>query len=544
MVRVIVIGLDGATWDLIKPWADKGELPTFKKLMENGSWGHLESTIPPVTCPAWVSMLTGKNPGKLGIYYFRQPDWDSLTMRFVNIKWDEYNPLWKILNSEGYATTIVNVPTVTPDPTGYLGAYVQCPIMGSENVDQFAYPEYVRHLLKELDYERLVNGNPHTLGWDEYLNEVYTLVNKKIKLASKLFKKGGWELFFFTIFYTDQVMHFFWHYMDKNHPRHIPDDKYKDAILNFFKFIDTSIEEFLYGLREDDILFLVSDHGHGPMHWEINYNVYFNNKGYLKFKNKYRRLFKLNFYKALAKLYRSPMGKLVDKIGILNKLKETKRREIDTSIHAIDFIDWDNTLAYNPAAGTIFINLKGREKYGVVSIDEYHTVRSEIINLLKELKDPRTNVNIVSTIWVKEDVYSGKYFDIMPDILIEPVGETFYGSYGLDSAKPFKLLSDPTPLTYSTHTRRGIFLAYGPGIKKGHKIENAKIYDIAPTILHIFGLPIPNDMDGRVLMEIFEEDSEFAKRRPKYVDPGYREKKQEDENLKKAIRNLKLKGKL
>ncbi|WP_193383885.1 hypothetical protein [Pyrococcus yayanosii] len=94
------------------------------------------------------------------------------------------------------------------------------------------------------------------------------------------------------------------------------------------------------------------------------------------------------------------------------------------------------------------------------------------------------------------------------------------------------------------HRLNGIFLAYGPGIKKGYKIENAKIYDIAPTILHIFGLPIPNDMDGRVLMEIFEEDSEFAKRKPKYVDPSYYEKKQEDEKLKKAIKNLKLKGKL
>jgi len=98
--------------------------------------------------------------------------------------------------------------------------------------------------------------------------------------------------------------------------------------------------------------------------------------------------------------------------------------------------------------------------------------------------------------------------------------------------------------TTGNHRLNGIFLAYGPGIKKGYKIEGAKIYDIAPTILHIFDLPIPNDMDGRVLMEIFEPDSEFAKRKPVYVDPRYYEKEQEDEKLKKAIKNLKIRGKI
>jgi len=545
MVRVVIIGLDGATWDLIKPWADAGELPTFKKLMKNGTWGTLESTIPPITCPAWVSMLTGKNPGKLGLYYFRQPDWNTMQMKNVKINWDEYLPLWKILNLEGLKTNIINTPTVTPFPNGYKGVYIQCPIMGSENEEIFAYPRFVRKKLKEISYERVV-PNPEVIGEDEYLKRVHNLVRKKTKVALYLFENTNWNLFFFTIFYTDQIKHFFWHYMDPKHPRHKPNNKYKNAILEFYKFIDKILSEFISRLSEEDILLLVSDHGHGGMYKEVNYNIYFEQLGLLKFRKKLiTNTGKLKFYKILSKIYSIKLvKKITEKISILNRAKNKLSEDSKYIRSKLDVIAWDNTVAYNPTVNTIFINLKGREKYGIIEKNEYEKIREEICKILKQLKDPETNQPVIGKIWKKEEIYSGRYFEKMPDLVVEPINETFYINYGFDNLWKFKLFSDPTPLTYSTHTRRGIFLAYGPGIKKGYEIKNAKIYDIAPTILYIFDLPIPNDMDGKVLMEIFEDDSEFAKRKSKYVDPSYYEKKQENEKLKKAIKNLKLKEKI
>ena len=140
-------------------------------------------------------------------------------------------------------------------------------------------------------------------------------------------------------------------------------------------------------------------------------------------------------------------------------------------------------------------------------------------------------------------LYSGEKVNLLPDIIFTInnwrcviLEDTF--DRPLFEEKPFSTRHT------GSHRLNGIFLAYGRGIKKGHKIEGAKIYDIAPTILHIFGLLIPNDMDGRVLTEIFEQDSEFAKRRPVYVDPSYYERKQEDEKLRKAVKNLKIKGKI
>ncbi|AIJ04926.1 type I phosphodiesterase/nucleotide pyrophosphatase 2 [Methanocaldococcus bathoardescens] len=538
MVRVVVIGLDGATWDLIKPWADTGELPTFKKLMENGAWGVLESTIPPITCPAWVSMLTGKNPGKLGIYYFRQPNWDTMQMENVKIDWDKYRPLWKILNYHGLVTNIINTPTATPKPNGYKGVYIHCPIMGSSDEEKFAYPEFVREKIKKIGYERIVTKPPEEIGEDEYISKVYEITKKKIAIAFDLFQNTKWDLFFFTIFYTDQMKHYFWHYMDPNHPKHKP-SKYQNAILEFYKFIDTKLNDFLDSLTEEDILFLVSDHGHGGMYREVNYNIYFNEMGLLKFKGQTTKIVKhKKLYNLLRKLYSFRLIKvIVENINFMKRLKKEIRIDMEN-------IDWNQTLAYNPTPNAIYINLIGREKYGIVDKKDYDIVREKVIAILKNLEDPNTNEKVVEKIWKKEEIYSGEYLEIMPDILIEPINETSYINYGFDNLWKGQTFSEPTPLTYSTHTLRGIFLAYGKGIKKGYKIENAKIYDIVPTILHIFGLPIPNDMDGRVLMEIFEKDSEFVKREPKYVDPSYYEKKQEDEKLKKAIKNLKLKGKI
>jgi len=546
MVRVVVIGLDGATWDLIKPWADKGELPTLKNLMDNGVWGDLESTIPPITCPAWISLLTGKNPGKLGIYYFRQPDLENeMEMKNVKINWDKYNPIWKILNKCDLKVNMINTPTVTPKRDEYKGVFVQCPIMGSENEYEFAYPNFVINKLKELKYERII-PNPNIIGEERYLRRLYEISEKKIDLALDLFENTEWDLFFFTLFYTDQIQHFFWKYMDPSHPKYKP-SKFKNAILDYFKFVDNKINLFLGKLSSRTILLLVSDHGHGGMHKEVNYNFYLEEKGLLKFKKRSRTSRIINrrvLYNLTKKIKIDGFIKfLINKISILYSLKE----KLPEGKITVKDIDWSQTLAYNPTSNTIFINLKGREKFGIVDIKDYEEIRKRIINILEELRDPETNEKVIKKIWKKEDIYNGEYFDKMPDIVIEPADETKYINYGFDGLGKGKLFSEPTPLTYSTHTLRGIFLAYGKGIKKGQKV-NARIYDIAPTILHIFGLPIPNDMDGRVLMEIFEEDSEFARRKPKYVDPSYYEKGQEDEKikkaLKKAIKNLKLKGKI
>jgi len=191
-------------------------------------------------------------------------------------------------------------------------------------------------------------------------------------------------------------------------------------------------------------------------------------------------------------------------------------------------VDFEKSLAFIPTSESfgIYINIRDSS--------EKEKIVRKLISKLSSLE--YSGRKVFSYVFRKEEVYRGPFIDLAPDILLLPNG--FFVSASLHSDRLFEQF-EPS----SFHEMYGIFLAYGLGIKKGQRVD-AKICDIAPTILHIFGLPVPNDMDGRVLMEIFEKNSEFAKRKPKYVDPSYYEKKQEDEKLKQTIKNLKLKGKI
>jgi len=227
--------------------------------------------------------------------------------------------------------------------------------------------------------------------------------------------------------------------------------------------------------------------------------------------------------------YVSRLGRfLLKKLG--NLKEETK--EIDKVSY--DFIDWENSKVIPFSEGPLYINPL------IVKKSEYHKLRTELMDKLRKVRDPKTNEPIFK-VFTKEEIYSGEYADNAPDIVLLPK-EGYEIICGL--AKPLWVFELKQSGWEGTHSLNGIFLAYGKCIKKGVKIESVKIYDVAPTILHIFGLPIPDDMDGRVLMEIFEENSEISKRRPIYVEPSYYGIRDEKERLKSKIRKMKREGKI
>ena len=148
--KVVVIGLDGATWDLIKPWVEGGKLPTFKKLMENGIYGDLKSTIPPATFPAWASLLTGKGPGKLGSNGFFERKENSYELRPVTLKWEEWGPIWRIINNNGREFVMINVPTTVVPTKKIKGVFITGPMFQG---DRIAYPPEVESMLKKNNYK-------------------------------------------------------------------------------------------------------------------------------------------------------------------------------------------------------------------------------------------------------------------------------------------------------------------------------------------------------------------------------------------------------
>jgi predicted AlkP superfamily phosphohydrolase/phosphomutase len=196
--------------------------------------------------------------------------------------------------------------------------------------------------------------------------------------------------------------------------------------------------------------------------------------------------------------------------------------------------DITKSIAYmisNESCG-IYLNSVDRFEDGIISKDQYEKVRHKIFNDLKKLKF--NEEKLLKHVWLREDIYSGCLINNAPDILFLP------NSHWPSSSLFPSILFDTKPI--NNHNLEGIFLIYGSDIKKGKNI-NAKIFDIVPTILHIFNLSIPNDMDGIVLTEIFEEKSDLAIRKSKYVDPEIYKNQQELKNLKTAIKNIKKKSK-
>lgn len=527
--KVLIIGLDGATWDLIKPWANEGKLPTFKKLMENGAWGYLESTIPPWTIPAWESISTGKNPKKLGFATFMVKDGYRFIPHIFRHK--RQKMIWDILSDSGHRAVVANLPNI------YIAQKINgCMIAGWLCLDKnrITYPPNLINELNEhcngyeidifdVDFEKgRIIGGPKD---NEYLKRCNILLEKHFLAFKYLLRRYEWDFAFIVFVTPDRIQHKYWDL---------------EILLNHYRKIDVKLNELISILDEDTIIFLVSDHGFGPVRYIFNINDFLIKEGYLEIRNKYKNKKEKILYYITKKLKLLPFARFFINLLPLNLSKPIKKMLSPISFDPL-IVDWNNTKAFAYGVwGSVYLNVKGREPNGVVDPKDYDKVRDEIINKIKKLKYENTNLNI--SIFKKEEVYpNASIWDVLPDLIIVPTDD---GIQDINSniGNPEIILKPKN--NFGNHRLDGIFLAYGKGIKKGYKIKGAKIYDIAPTILHIFGLPIPNDMDGRVLMEIFKPDSEFAKRKPVYVDPSYYDKLEEKQKLKAKIKELKLKKKI
>lgn len=524
MTKVLVIGLDGATWDLIKPWAEEGKLPTFKKLMTRGAWGVLESTIPPWTFPAWSSMATGKNPGNLPFFTFMVKEGYNFKP-YIAVTKERERDVWDILSDDGKKVCIANLPNI-------YSAYAinGCMIAGwfCLHDDLLTYPTDLR---SELDRE-IVNGYEVDIvsRWGsqrinansdkEYLEKTIAIGEKHFKAFKYLLKNKEWDFAFVVFVDTDRILHKFW--------------ERKDLLFETYQRMDNYIAELLEIVGEDTTVFLVSDHGFGSGEQTFNINEWLIKERYLKLKdnNKANKTSSTTIKTVVVSLNKTKLMPVAKRL--LNLFPSTFQEIVKKKTRPLslgEIIDWENTKAFAYGVfGDIYLNVKGREPEGSIDSADYETVRGEIIQKFKNLKNPKLQKNISVNVFKREEIYKGIHLCEKPDLVILVDDNIQSISPSIGSNKVFVKEKG------GNHRINGIFLAHGPDIKKGVKIEGAKIYDIAPTILHIFGITIPKDIDGVVLKEIYQEDSELAKRQIKYQEVN------EKEGIKGRIQNLKIKG--
>lgn len=506
MSRVLVIGIDGGTLDLIRPWAEEGHLAHLGRLMAEGAWGLLESTLPPVTSPAWPTFATGKNPGKHGVFDFIRPRGSDFDM--VNSTSIRSRTLWQILSDAGRRVGVMNVPvTYPPQPVnGFMIGGMLSPHTGCITYPQGLLEPY----LEELGPYRIVPSVQYKEGnEEEFIADLLDLVDRRGRYALRLMEDHPSEFFMVHFQATDVLQHALWKFIDPTHPRHDPEAaaRFVPQMRQVFQQIDGFIGQMVGRMGGEGTVIVMSDHGFGPLHWVVNLNLFLLEMGLLRLKGNFSTRLRSSIFR--AGLTPASVWHLIERAGLQNYvwlISKSTRNKVVSKFLSFDDVDWSRTVAYSIGhVGQIYINLRGREPQGIVEPGaEYERVRQQVVEALKALRHPETGKPMVDQVIPGEEAVHGPYARSGPDlhVVFDGYRAIAFPLFATDS----RLVTRQIRGDSGCHRLHGLLIAWGAGIRPGRVSEGAHIMDLAPTVLHLMDLPVPDDMDGRVLTSMLSSD--------------------------------------
>lgn len=458
--RVAVIGLDCAEPSLaFERFAHR--MPNFSRLVAQGAWGKLRSSDPPITVPAWMSMMSSKDPGTLGYYGFRNRADHSYDKMTTATSLAVKEPLlWNYLGQAGKQVILLGVPqTYPPKPVnGCLITDFLTPSIESN----YTYPPELK-----AEIAGLPDVHPYEFDVSDFRtpdkgrirDAMYSMTRKRFALARHLLATRPWDFFMMVEMGTDRVHHAFWQYMDPSHHRYVPGNPFESVIEDYYAFVDERIGELLAVLPEDTHILVVSDHGAKCMEGGIAINEWLIREGLLV----------LEEYPA--------------KPGRLEACK----------------IDWSRTTAWGAGGyyGRLFLNVKGREPQGLIEPSEYEATRDRLIAAIQAIPDH--NGNPLHTIVHKpESLYKTVRGAAPPDLFIY-FDSLRWRSVGTVGTRELHTFENDTGPDDANHAEDGLLVAAGPGIPHVGPVPGMQLMDVTPTVLSLFGLPIPEDLQGRVI---------------------------------------------
>lgn len=544
--RVLVIGLDGATLDLIGPWVNSGFLPHISQLMKNGSYGKLKSVLPVLSSAAWASFMTGVNPGKHSLIDFVKRNKSEYKFDVVNRTHIKRQSLWKVLSDQGKKSIIINVPMTYP-PEEINGIIITG--LGTPNNKNFTYPKELSGKLIKQGYK--VNKDFFfTPGQEQKLiDEIYSTTNSLTEIAEELVRLD-WDLFVLVYRDTDEMGHFFWKNMDKSHPLHrnIQNNNFQNTIKEYYQFIDTQIGKILQNIDKNTTIVLMSDHGQGPLYKDVFLNEWLIQEGFLKTMNsrnstistyfKKANITRENISKTLRKIHLSKVETYIKDI-LGDKVKLLPKNLQDS---LFDSIDWAKTTAYSFGYhGQIYVNLEGREPKGIVKKEEYQRLIIEIKNKLEDLKDPEDDLPIVDKIFFKDEYFYGENLETTPDIIIIMRDFSYITRQGYELNQSGNIFELPANNESGSHRQDGMVIISGNIAKANSIIIDANIMDIFPTILYILDCNISQDIDGKILKQALItnkiESFDIPNQQP-IIDEVELLSEEENEELIQRLKNL------
>jgi len=456
--KLLVIGLDCATPQLVFH-RFLPELPNIKRLMDAGTFGEMKSTIPPITTTAWMCMMSGKSPGTLGIYGFRNRKDHSADKLFTANSTAIHEPLvWEILGRLGMKTVMVGVPQTYP-PKPVNGLMVTCFLTPSID-SEYTYPKELKDEIAQVvgRYMLDVEGF-RTDDKERLLREINEMTDKRFALVKHFMKTKPWDFLMMVEMGPDRMHHGFWRFCMPDHPEYKPGNPFEGAMLEYYKKLDGYVGDLTALAGDDAAVMVVSDHGAKTMFGGVCINEWLIKEGYLTVKSKPE--------------------------GVVRPDK-------------CEF-DWNRTKAWGEGGyyGRLFINVKGREPNGVVPPAEYESFRDELIGKLEAIAD-EDGRNIGTRVFRPEDVYP-EVRNVAPDLIVY-FGDLAWRSVGSIGSGRILTRENDTGPDDANHAQYGIFILRDPGSPPHGRLDGIDILDCAPTMLKLMGADVPTDMTGKPIL--------------------------------------------
>jgi predicted AlkP superfamily phosphohydrolase/phosphomutase len=520
--KVLVIGMDGVPWDLISRWAAQGHLPNIARLIETGSAGPLRSTMPPTSGPAWSSFATGKNPGKTGIYDFLYRRPGSYVFPPVSAALRSGRSLWSWLGEHQKRVAVVNIPISYPvEPVnGVLISGWMTPYFAKD----FTHPpELGREITERVGDYRIYPAETFAESRKEaFWRACDELLDLLTRTNLYLMRREPWDLFMTVYFDTDRILHQLWHYVDPEHPWNRREAARSRAagsdldapVLRYFARLDADVGRLVAEAGPGARVMIMSDHGMGRASRFVVLNNLLLRLGYMRLASDVPTRLKALAFRGGFTLRN--VHKLVDRAGLAKHAEYKNVYSFDALLKrfflSFHNVDWGRTRAYSFGRhyGSVFLNVRGREPEGCVEPGaEYERVRDEIAGDVLAWRDPELGRPLVGRCVRREEVYRGARFEEAPDLILLPedAADIFYGLSDFGSNRVW----DQTYRYSGMHREEGVLIAAGPGVRAG-RAPAAEIVDLAPTLLHWLGCPVPSDMDGAALTPLLTDD--FAAAHP------------------------------
>ena len=453
--KVLIIGWDCAAPELVFD-AFRDDMPNTRRLMEEGIYGNLESTIPPITVPAWMCMMTGRDPGELGIYGFRnRKDYSYDNLYIVNSHAVTVPTLWDIVGTHGKKSVVLGVPLTYP-PKPFPGWMVSSFLTPSLN-SQWCFPPRLKREIAQVASDYLIDvPNFRTERRAELERELFQMTEARFKLARHLIKTKAWELFVMVEMGSDRLHHAFWRFWDASHRKHEPDSPFSETMRRYYATLDTELGRLLELVDESTTVLIVSDHGAKRMDGGICINEWLQQHGYLTLK--------------------------------------TRPQEITP--FSPDLVGWHRTQAWGEGGyyGRIFLNVKGREPHGTILPQDYEKVRDELKARLEAIVD-ETGDNIGTRVFKPEEIYR-ECRNIAPDLGVY-FGNLYWRSVGSIGYNSIYTYENDTGPDDCNHAQMGIFVLKSSQCKDTGFVQARHLYDVAPTVLQEFGIARLPEMRGQ-----------------------------------------------